>query len=256
MNIASNPTRFAVTRAQSSDDVMAVQRLRFDVFGREMGANGTGIDHAQRVESDHFDAFADHLLLRDLARSDPDQVIGTYRLLRADQAVSAGGFYSEREFDLSPLIAGRRDVLELSRSCIHKDYRGGLGLMHLWQALAAYVEEHNIAYLFGVASFAGTNLVSHDNSLKLLHKNHLAPRDIRPVVKGGKKYDPEQILDRDIDQRAAMVSMPSLIKAYLRMGGVIGSGAYIDDDFQTVDVCMILETAQLTARQRAMLGTG
>ena len=51
-----------------------------------------------------------------------------------------------------------------------------------------------------------------------------------------------------------MIAMPALIKAYLRMGGVVGDGAYVDAAFGTTDVCMILETAQLNARQRALLG--
>jgi putative hemolysin len=255
MNIASPASRFTVTLAHGPADLLAVQRLRYDVFGCELGADGAGVDHELGLEADPFDAFADHLLLRDLSQDCPNQVIGTYRLLRVDQAADAGGFYSAREFDLSPLVADRNDVLELSRSCIRENYRGGLSLMHLWQALAAYVEKHEIAYLFGVASFAGIDLTAHQNALNLLHDKHLAAPDIRPVVHGEGAVDASHFTTKMVNDRTALVGMPSLIKAYLRMGGVVGAGAYIDRDFQTIDVCMILETAQLTARQRAMLGT-
>lgn len=256
MNIASHPTHFTVTLAQSPDDIRAVQRLRYEVFGVEMGATGVGVDHALRQESDEFDQFADHLLLRDVSLAEPDQVVGTYRLLTTSQAERAGGFYSAREFDLGPLVNGGHAVLELSRSCIRKDYRGGLALIHLWQALADYVESHQIAYLFGVASFSGVLLADHQNALTYLHQKHLAPEHIRPSVHGPGAIASDRFAAAEIDTRAAMIALPSLVKSYLRMGGVIGSGAYIDDDFQTVDVCMILETAQLTARQRAMLGAG
>ena len=36
--------------------------------------------------------------------------------------------------------------------------------------------------------------------------------------------------------------LPPLLKAYLRMGGMIGDGAVIDHQFNTTDVCMILPT--------------
>lgn len=51
-----------------------------------------------------------------------------------------------------------------------------------------------------------------------------------------------------------MVQMPSLIKAYLRLGGCVGEGAYIDHDFNTVDVCLIMDTAQLNDRQARIYG--
>ena len=48
----------------------------------------------------------------------------------------------------------------------------------------------------------------------------------------------------------AMQSMPALIKAYLRLGGFVGDGVYIDRVFNTVDVCLVMDTARLPERQR------
>jgi len=256
MNIASPPTRFSVSLANSDADIAAVQRLRYDVFVGEMGASGDGIDHAAGRESDAFDRYADHLLLRDKTLQDPDQVIGTYRLLRADQAQDAGGFYSAREYDLGPLTKSGFNLLELSRSCVLPAYRGGAALFRLWQGLADYVETHQIDYLFGVASFTGINIVPHEHALTLLHDKHLAPETIRTTAHGDGAIPLKQVPLTTLDRRAAMVAMPSLIKAYLRMGGVVGDGAFIDVDFQTIDVCMILETAQLSDRHRAFLRAG
>ena len=56
---------------------------------------------------------------------------------------------------------------------------------------------------------------------------------------------PADILNR----RQAMVQMPSLIKAYLRLGGCVGEGAFIDHDFNTTDVLLMLDTARLSERQ-------
>jgi putative hemolysin len=62
---------------------------------------------------------------------------------------------------------------------------------------------------------------------------------------------PEQI-----DRKAAMRATPALIKAYLRLGGVVGQGAYVDHAFNTTDVCLILDTAQMNARAAALYGVG
>ncbi len=49
-----------------------------------------------------------------------------------------------------------------------------------------------------------------------------------------------------------MRAIPPLIKAYLRTGGTVGEGAFIDRAFNTVDVCLILDTTQIPQRQKNM----
>ena len=53
-----------------------------------------------------------------------------------------------------------------------------------------------------------------------------------------------------LDRRRAMIEMPALIKAYLRLGGFVGEGAYLDHAFNTVDVCLILDKARMNPRQK------
>lgn len=35
--------------------------------------------------------------------------------------------------------------------------------------------------------------------------------------------------------------MPSLLKGYLRLGGLVGDGAVVDYEFGTTDVCILVE---------------
>ena len=51
-------------------------------------------------------------------------------------------------------------------------------------------------------------------------------------------------------RRAAMAATPALIKAYLRLGGFVGDGAWIDRAFNTTDVCLVMDTGQMSARHR------
>ena len=57
-------------------------------------------------------------------------------------------------------------------------------------------------------------------------------------------------------RRRAMAQTPALIKAYLRIGGFVGEGAYIDHAFNTTDVCLILDTARINEAQRALYTKG
>ena len=42
----------------------------------------------------------------------------------------------------------------------------------------------------------------------------------------------------------------------LRLGGVVGEGAWIDRTFNTTDVCLILDTARMSERRRAIYAGG
>ena len=53
-----------------------------------------------------------------------------------------------------------------------------------------------------------------------------------------------------LDRKAAMAGMPALIKAYLRLGGCVGDGAYLDRPFNTTDVCLVMDTDRMSARHR------
>lgn len=145
-------------------------------------------------------------------------------------------------------------MLELGRSCLHPDYRGGMAMYHLWNGLAAYVAEHQVEVLFGVASFHGTDPQELAQPLSMLHHNHLAPPDLRVRAQADAFQPMDLVAEADLDRRAAMVQVPALIKAYLRLGGFVGEGAFVDRAFNTTDVCLILDTARMNDRQKRIYG--
>jgi len=242
--------QFSTRLAVSDADIQHAHALRYTVFVEELGADGPLIDHVARREQDQFDEHAEQLLLVDEARAQGDQVVGVYRLMDTDAAQAAGQFYSQSEYDLGVLIHSNRRLLELGRSCLHPDYRGGAGVLHLWQGLARIVRARGIDVLFGVASFHGTDLDILAPSLSLLHREHLAPPDLRVRSTAYKTMDHGPVVDRV----QAMKQVPALIKAYLRLGGFVGDGAFVDTDFNTTDVCLILDVARMNPRQAAIYG--
>lgn len=105
---------YRVSLATCQDDVRAAQRLRHLVFAGELGARLEGPEPG--LDSDAFDAYCDHLLVRETATGD---VVATYRLLPPDRARIAGRLYAESEFDLTRLAPIRDDLVEVGRSCVH-----------------------------------------------------------------------------------------------------------------------------------------
>lgn len=245
--------QFRIALAQNADQLRAAQRLRYDVFIDELGGQGAQVDHDARLERDQFDAAFDHMLLYD---DSVGAVVGVYRLLRQDVAAQVGQFYSEDEYDLTALRQSGRRLLELGRSCLHRDYRGGTAMFHLWSALAQYVAEHKIEVMFGVASFQGIDPRALAAPLSLLHHRHLAPENMRPRAIGTSVQAMDLIAPADLDRRAAMLQIPALIKAYLRLGGTVGDGAFVDHNFNTTDVCVMMDTARMNTRQSKIYAGG
>lgn len=247
-------SRYRVKLAETEAERRGAERLRYRVFVEELGARASPMQHATRREYDRFDRFFDHLVLVDQSPEIPDpmdRIVGAYRLMRDDAAKTGCGFYSASEYDLSPILKSGRHSLELGRSCVAREHRGGPGLHLLWNGLASYVLEQRIEILFGVASFAGTDPAPVKEALSWLHHNHLAPECLRVRALPDGFLSMNRTLIEDIQPTRALQSIPTLIKAYLRFGGCVGEGAYIDRRFNTIDVCVVMDTVQMKEKHRS-----
>ncbi|MCB1359031.1 MAG: GNAT family N-acetyltransferase [Maritimibacter sp.] len=253
--MATQTPEFELRLARDAADIRAGQRLRYAVFVAEMGGDGPMVDHEAQLECDALDERVDHLLLFDKA-APGTPAVGAYRLMRPEMLRPGETFYSAGEYDLSALTGSGRRLLELGRSCVHPAYRGGPGLMRLWQGLLAYVERHEIEVMFGVASFHGTDPAPLAPALSLLHHRHLAPPDLRIRAIGDNARPMDLMPEADIDRAAAMRAVPTLIKAYLRLGGFVGEGAWIDRPFNTIDVGIVVDIARVPEKMRAFYARG
>ena len=246
------PPLYEIRLARDAQDILSSQRLRYQVFVEELGGTGPLIDHENRLEADEFDPLYDHLVLIDASQPEDalDHVVGAYRLLRSDRAAEIGRFYCDAEYDLAPLRASGRRLLELGRSCVHPDHRGGAAMLMLWNGLADYVLAHEIEILFGVASFHGTDVAALKMPLAWLHHHHLAPEALRPRARA-EHFQRMDLVERgDLDRATALEQMPNLIKAYLRLGGFVGEGAFVDMPFNTTDVLLLMDTQAMSEKHR------
>ncbi|MBF0354715.1 MAG: GNAT family N-acetyltransferase [Alphaproteobacteria bacterium] len=233
-----------VRLAETAAEVDASQVLRYQVFYDEMGAVPTTEMAEACRDFDVFDEVCDHLLVIDHKRDGVNAgVVGTYRLMRREHAQKAGRFYSSSEYDIRPLLAHPKPIMELGRSCVDLAYRARASTMQmLWAGIAAYVFKHGIDIMFGCASLPGTDPSKLALLLSYLHGHHLAPEALRPRALPG-LYTAMNLVPLDgIDPKAVQAEMPPLIKGYLRLGGFVGDGAVIDHQFNTTDVAVVVKT--------------
>lgn len=236
-----------VRLAVSQDEIDAVQALRYQVFYEELGAKPDAVTLATRRDRDEFDAIADHLLVVDHNLGEgAGSVVGTYRLIRQEAALRFGQFYSESEYDISALRSFAGKKLELGRSCTAAAYRNRAVMQLLWRGIAAYVFHYGIDLMFGCASLAGTDPDALAGELTYLATHHMAPEAIRPRALPERYVEMKRDAAGVADPKRALLRLPPLIKGYLRLGGFVGEGAVIDEQFNTTDISIVVQTDLVT----------
>ncbi len=212
------------------------QRLRYQVFAKEMGAklktDKEGLDY------DEIDQFCDHLVVVNTVN---EKIVGYTRLLNQEQARKLGYFYSQKEFNLDRVLALPGRFLEIGRTCVDPEYRGSAVLTKLWSALIKYAQSGHYHYLIGCASISpgpsgyAVNAVYQAIDAKNKASDSLA---VAPLIEV-----PEYLrCERDES------GIPPLLKAYLRFGVQICGQPFWDEDFNVMDLFILLPLAQLEDR--------
>lgn len=235
-----------VRLASSPSEIEEAQKLRYKVFYEEYGAKASSEMKKQKKDCDDFDDITDHLIVL----NEHQKIVGTYRLLRQEIAEKHGRFYSDNEYDVSKLIKSGQSLLELGRSCVLAEYRTQPVLNSLWKGIADYITNHDIDLLFGCASFRGTDVSAIEAQLSYLHHYHATDEKISPRALSHLYVDMNIVQKEEIDERRVFASLPPLIKGYIRLGATIGDGAVIDEQFNTIDVCIVVQTSLMTERYR------
>ena len=235
--------RLIVKRAESSAEIEAALRLRFDVFNIEMN-EGLQSSYRTGLDSDEFDSLCDHVIVVDTSSK---MVIGTYRLLLGSEAEKSIGYYSETEFEMSSLRKLCGEKLELGRACVHKDYRGSSVLNLMWSAIAEYIDNYDITYIFGCGSVHTINPVVISNIYGYFRMNYLTGEDCRTTpLKRVPGFDPYCIADK----RVVAQHLPPLLGAYLRLGARVAGEPAFDEQFGVSDFLILLDRDKLMNRYR------
>jgi putative hemolysin len=232
----SRPGRLTAFVARDEATIVAAQKLRYRVFAEEMGARlHTPIDG---LDIDEFDAYCDHLVVMDNRER---RVIGSTRLLSDSQAKRLGRFYSEGEFSLSGVLALKGRFLEIGRTCVDPNYRGGAVIACLWGALSEYVTQGGFDHLMGCASIPpGPSGFAVDAVYRNVGEERLGPAELgvrpRHPVPAWKRCQRDES------------GVPPLLQAYLRLGAWVFGEPCWDEDFDVMDVFVLLKMERLQGR--------
>lgn len=241
---------FEIKITRDRNEIQEAQRLRFEVFNLEM-KKGLELSYQRGLDVDDYDPVCDHLIVRDLNNR---KVVGTYRLLLGSQARRHFGFYSEREFDLENIKKLSGELLELGRSCAHKDYRDKTLIPFMWDAIADYVKSHKVRYIFGCASLLTTRPLEVSQSFSYLKARHYAPGEFRVHPVAEKSLPGLQDNVKTDDQQAIFLRLPSLIKGYLRVGALLCGPPALDAEFGVTDLFLLLDVTKMSADYRRRFG--
>ena len=239
--------------AETNSEIKKAQSLRYSVFYKEKNAKAGLFKKMLRRDFDKIDRFADHLIVIDKnRRSLQNNIIGTYRLIRGDLANQYGGFYTSTEFELSNIFHSYKNnqILELGRSCIHKKYRNGSTINLLWRAIANYVSIYDIKILLGCVSFPGTNVMNFSDELAYLKKNHSLQSDLSVKSLDVNIYPINNSKNKNVSDLKLFITLPPLIKGYLRVGGKVSESCFVDHDFNTIDLCVVVQTNDINNKYK------
>ena len=234
---AERDAQFSVGLARSYEDITAAQRLRWTIFAEEYGVDLQS--QVPGIDADAFDPFCDHIVVKQLPTG---RIVGTCRLLTAENAVRHGGYYSEREFEFGSLLKSKLRLLEIGRSCVHREHRNGGTISLLWSGIAAYQLQVHHDAIIGCASIPLGYQMTQNAALAHRLAAKSPPTDLRVVPR---RELPVQPGDQD---GAALPAIPPLIKGYLRCGAIVCGPPYWDEHFNTADLFMYLSIDRIEAR--------
>jgi len=237
---------FEVKLASTLAELDAAMRLRFEVFNLEL-QEGLSSSYDKGYDSDHYDSYCDHLIIKDLKL---DKVVGTYRLLRQSVAEQQIGFYSENEFDLSNLKKLPEGLLELGRSCIAGTHRTYATINLLWNAIGRYATQYDLGYLFGCGSLHYSEIEEVQPIYSYLRRRYLAPEKFRVYPLESCRMAVSDELREMPESGMVLRKLSPIMKGYLRAGALICGPPAFDAEFGTADVLVLLEMKTMAGRYR------
>ncbi len=240
--IAPQPTRletgprYTLLLTTEPEHVLAVQRLRYQVFS---GEPGFALRNDNHLDADHFDQFCDHLIVREDHSGD---LVGCYRMLPPTGAIAAGGLYTATEFDIRSLDSLRPSMVEMGRAVVRNDHRNGAVILMMWTGILAYLDRCGYDYVMGCVSVPTHGEGRPGSQLRgirdLVLSRYCAAEEFavypyRPVVLDGDDLDSIEPPER--------TTIPPLMRGYLRLGARICGQPAHDPAFGVGDFPALLD---------------
>lgn len=223
----------------NKEELIEVQRLRYIYLLKDFDESLP----EEGLDDDGFDEFSDSLIVVHKATN---RIIGTYRITTKETS-QGKPFKTETEFDISSILAAPEGVAETGRAVIHVDHRNGVVLGMIWKGIFNYAKWKNCRYVIGTCSLHGVDPTIHYHCLAYIKNKCLDTRFNVKAVENSFEYpDDPSVVSLDNN-------MPSLLKGYLVLGAKISLNGFIDYEFKSCDVLIIIDLNNLNERLLNMM---
>ena len=249
-------------RLATESELHAVFKLRYEVFYNELGADDS-VSNVAGLDVDNYDEICDHLIVVHKIRktdavtlksSIEQNIVGTYRMLPLSRLNGTGlNPYSSAEFNLSTILNKyNNNIVELGRSCVHKNYRTGMIPRLMWAGLAQYIFARNIDAVIGCVSVHGLSDVQALRLARAVQDRGQWNDELESEVQ--EKYKIAEEAKAECLTLAAMLPsdayemMPPLMKGYFNLGAKICGGPAWDKPFGVHDYLILLDCQQISPK--------
>ena len=185
------------------------------------------------------DLRARHLLVRNEA----GRLVGTYRVT---VSLDTQRFEAEDDFVISRLLQQQGTKAELCWACVDPSYRDGRVIHVLWRGLAEFFKEHNVRYVFGLASVYSDG---QDQILQIVdylrEHSYVATPDLVQARRGALSSQ-ALVMKRTEGLRSKRKVLPSLLRAYLMAGALVCLQPVFDADLGCYDFMTVLDTENIS----------
>ncbi len=230
--------RYRARLAEDAGDIAAAQALRTRAF------------RTAQPDRDAFDDICSHVLVHEVRSG---ALVCCFRMLVLEGGAELARSYSAQFYELSGLQSFEGRMVEMGRFCIDPDWHDPDILRVAWGAMTRFVDDNDVAMLFGCSSFAGTETAEYLDAFAMLKYRHLGPKRWLPRVKAPDVFRFAARLRRKPDAKKAMLRMPPLLRTYLLMGGWVSDHAVVDRQMNTLHVFTGLEIGAIPPARKRLL---
>jgi putative hemolysin len=230
---------FLIRTARTAADLKGVVQMRQHSFLEDFLPNQQYAD----FDFDDYDVRADHILVKHVPSG---EVIGSYRIICT---LFSDKFYNFEEFNIDGLLKKPGVKVELSRACIHKNYRNGSTLNLVWRGISQYVKAVNAQYIFGCSSVKSISprlCQSMFWQLYPMFYTDVYSISVLPQFQFNQTIEEKDILPMEVVDE----QIPPLLKSYLKAGAKICSAPALDMAFRCVDFLTVLDLNEVTDSYR------
>ena len=179
-----------------------------------------------------YDLKSTHFLIYD-----DEKLVGYYRLRKFEDNVN--DTLASQLFDLNNFSYS--SFAEISRACVHPDYRDGKVISLLWTNISSFLLSSEIKYSIGCTSVVNDPIKLLHTFSYILNKNLIFKDMILPknYVKIEQKIDEGYVKKKYVT---------TLIRAYGKQGALFCPWPSFDKDWNTLDFFTVFNVSDLTKR--------